>query len=198
MSSGGTTTLPRSWRAYDRGKAVFRRSGKSLKASGRFFWPDRSVKDAPFAGPVQPPFFRPRPERGRRLGRRVLDSLDDPVRFAGRLIGHAEQLLGVDLSGAPVEYQVFQENLRYVLGAYVIADGEWCSWREDEDLGVVVKREPWSLLGTGETLQAALADYREEAKSLAHLMEHDDPAELTDEARRMRDTLTKRYLLAHD
>ena len=100
-----------------------------------------------------------------------------------------------DLSSEPVYHQVIQENLGYMLlsPTHVIVDGEWCAWREDETLGVVVKREPWSLLGTGETVKDAIADFRREAADIAAVMQHDSLGELTDEARRMQD-LVLRYL----
>ncbi len=117
-----------------------------------------------------------------------------PSSFVDRVISAAKKLIALDLGKASPDHQVFQENLRYALGPYVIVDGEWCRWQEDETLGIVVKREPWSLLGTGETLKEAIADYRQEAQDLACAMQHDNSADLTDEARRMQDAIVSRYL----
>lgn len=102
-------------------------------------------------------------------------------------------LTHMDVGEVPVETQVLRVNLPYALGPYVIVDGEWCAWREDEDLGVVVKREPWSLLGTGHNLDSAISDFRHEAAELALSMQADAPGELTYEARKMRDSVM-RYL----
>ena len=113
--------------------------------------------------------------------------------LAERVIAASKDLIRLDLRTAPLEHQVFQVNLNYALGPYVVVDGEWCTWRADKVLGVVVKREPWSLLGTGDTLDDALADFRREAAELANLMQHDRLDELTDEARRMHDFVL-RYL----
>lgn len=113
--------------------------------------------------------------------------------FAARIIGATKELLHLDLRTAPLKHQVFQVNLNYALGPYVVVDGEWCTWREDEVLGVVVKREPWSLLGTGNTLDDAIVDFRREASKLAAVMQHDSLDDLTREARRMQDFVL-RYL----
>ena len=123
-----------------------------------------------------------------------LASLPAPrLPLAERLIAASKNLIRRDLRTALLEHQVFQVNLNYALGPYVVVDGEWCTWREDDVLGVVVKREPWSLLGTGDTLDDALADFRREAAELANVMQHDSLDELTDEARRMHDFVL-RYL----
>lgn len=113
--------------------------------------------------------------------------------LADRIIAASKELVCRDLRTAPLQHQVFQVNLHYALGPYVVVDGEWCIWREDEDRNVVVKREPWSLLGTGDTLDAAIADFRREAAELATVMRHDSLDDLTDEARRMQDFVV-RYL----
>ena len=103
-------------------------------------------------------------------------------------------LLGCDFTRAPLRYQVIQENLRYALVPRVIIDGEWCHYWEDDELGIVVKREPWSLLGAGNDLQEAIADYRQEAKEAAIAMQGDLFDDLTEEAYRMKDTLVQKYL----
>ena len=118
---------------------------------------------------------------------------DQRPSFADRIIGATKELLHLDLRTAPLKHQVFQVNLNYALGPYVVVDGEWCTWREDEVLGVVVKREPWSLLGTGNTLDDAIVDFRREASKLAAVMQHDSLDDLTQEARRMQDFVL-RYL----
>ena len=122
-----------------------------------------------------------------------LASFPAPLPLVERIIAASKDLIRLDLRTAPLVHQVFQVNLNCALGPYVVVDGEWCTWREDEVLGVVVKREPWSLLGTGDTLDDALADFRREAAELANLMQHDSLDELTDEARRMHDFVL-RYL----
>lgn len=119
--------------------------------------------------------------------------LSPPIQLADRIIAAANRLAELDLSEAPIEHQVLQVNLRYALGPYVIVDGEWCSWRQDDDLGVLVQREPWSLLGTGETVADAIDDFRREAEDLAVVMQHDVTADLSEEARRMRHSVM-RYL----
>lgn len=127
-------------------------------------------------------------------GRHLADVLPVPsAPLAERIIEASKDLIGLDLRTAPIDHQVLQVNLQYALGPYVVVDGEWCTWREDEILGVVVKREPWSLLGTGETLPDAISDFRKEATELATVMQHDSLAELTEEARRMQDFVV-RYL----
>ena len=103
------------------------------------------------------------------------------------------ELVGHDLDDRPIKEQVFQVNLQYALGEYVIVDGEWCTWREDHVLGIVVKREPWSLMGVGRTLRDAIENFRAEAASHAVGMQHDRFDEVTDEAWRMRD-FVMRYL----
>ena len=113
--------------------------------------------------------------------------------LADRIIEASKELRRLDLRTAPLQHQVFQVNLHYALGPYVVVDGEWCTWREDEVLGVVVKREPWSLLGTGNTLDDAIVDFRREASELAAVMQHDSLDDLTQEARRMQDFVL-RYL----
>ena len=113
--------------------------------------------------------------------------------LAARIIGASKELLHLDLRTAPLKHQVFQINLHYALGPYVVVDGEWCTWREDDVLGLVVKREPWSLLGTGNTLDDAIVDFRREASKLAAVMQHDSLDDLTQEARRMQDFVL-RYL----
>lgn len=105
----------------------------------------------------------------------------------------AYELVGHDLGDRPIGEQVFQVNLQYALGEYVIVDGEWCTWREDNVLGVVVKREPWSLMGAGRTLHDAIDNFRAEAASHAVGMQHDRFDEVTEEAWRMRD-FVMRYL----
>lgn len=119
--------------------------------------------------------------------------ISPPIQLADRIITVAKHLAELDLSEAPIEHQVLQVNLQYALGPYVIVDGEWCSWREDDDLGVLVQREPWSLLGTGETVADAIDDFRREAEDLAVVMQHDVTADLSEEARRMRHSIM-RYL----
>ena len=116
-----------------------------------------------------------------------------PIPLADRIIAAAKHLIGLDLSGAPIEHQVLRENLRYALGPYVIVDGEWCTWREDEVLGVVVKREPWSLLGVGRNLGEAIEEFRDEAEDFAVSMQQDRAEDLSAEARRMQDSVM-RYL----
>ena len=113
--------------------------------------------------------------------------------LAERLVATVKRLIDSDLSSAPTEYQVIQTNLRYALDRFVIVDGEWCSWEEDEDLGVVVQRDPWSLLGTGETLQDAIDDFKKEAAEDALAMQHDKFEDLTEEAWRMRDCVMKYF-----
>ncbi|WP_419164381.1 hypothetical protein [Candidatus Palauibacter sp.] len=133
-------------------------------------------------------------ETGQKDGHAILTSPTlNEVDFTEHVIASCRSLLDLDLSSAPLRHQVFKENLQYALGRYVIVDGEWCVWREDDVLGIVVKREPWSLLGTGETLDAAVADFRREAAALATVMRHDDLEDLTEEARRMQDFVL-RYL----
>ncbi|WP_419936970.1 hypothetical protein [Candidatus Palauibacter sp.] len=102
-------------------------------------------------------------------------------------------LLDLDLQSMSLKYQIFRVNLRYALGPYVIIDGEWCVWYKDSILGVVVKREPWSLMGAGNTLETAIEDFRREATEIAEIMRHESTDELTEEARRMRDFVL-RYL----
>lgn len=103
-------------------------------------------------------------------------------------------LMDCDLTQAPLRHQVIQENLRYALVPRVIIDGEWCHYWEDDELGVVVKREPWSLIGAGDNLQEAITDYRQEAKEAAIAMQGDLFEDLTEEAYRMKDTLVQKYL----
>ncbi len=115
--------------------------------------------------------------------------------LAESITNNIREFVERNLNFASVGHQVLQENLRYMLfsSSYVIVDGEWCTWREDETLGVVIKREPWSLLGTGPTVKDAIFDFRREAAEIATVMQHDGLDELTDEARRMRDFVL-RYL----
>ncbi|MCY4574894.1 MAG: hypothetical protein OXF01_19140 [Gemmatimonadetes bacterium] len=110
-----------------------------------------------------------------------------------RIVLDAETLFGRDLRSAPVGHQVLQVNLQYALGPYVIVDGEWCSWWEDEDLGVVIQRKPWSLLGTGKTLRDAIDNFRENAARHAVGMQHEKFGEMTEDAWEMRGFVV-RYL----
>ena len=105
---------------------------------------------------------------------------------ASRFLEDAGRLIDCDLSSAPIAHQVLQANLRYALVSYVVVDGEWCSWWEDEDLGVVVHRKPWSLLGYGSTLRDAINNFRENAARHAVGMQHDRFEDVTEDAWEMR------------
>ena len=109
-----------------------------------------------------------------------------PLPLADRIIVDAERLIAHDLSSAPVAHQVLQVNLQYALGPYVVVDGEWCSWWEDEDLGVVVQRKPWSLLGYGRTLRDAINNFRDNAARHAVGMQHEKFDDVTEDAWEMR------------
>ncbi len=108
-----------------------------------------------------------------------------------------ESLLGQDegLDSISPYDQVVRQNLMHMRlsRTHVIVDGEWCAWREDKDRGIVIKREPWSLLGTGRTLNEAIDDFRREAGVFATIMRDDEFEKVTEEAWRMRD-FVMRYL----
>ena len=56
----------------------------------------------------------------------------------------------------------------------------------DEELGKLLVRPPWSLMGAGPTVEAAQEHLIEEALDLARSMRSDDPRDLTAEASDMR------------
>lgn len=69
----------------------------------------------------------------------------------------------------------------------VIVEKELFYVRDDEELGKLLVRPPWSLIGAGATVEEAKAHLMREARDLAVAMEQDDPKHLTREANRMRE-----------
>lgn len=160
----------------------------SIEMSGKDVW-EHLLRAAPIADRFSLQVFR----EGTLTIREAVQTLTLTLDPRSLVVEIVRGLRNIDDTDVPVETQVLRVNLPYALGPYVIVDGEWCAWREDDDLGVVVKREPWSLLGTGHNLDSAISDFRHEAAELALSMQADAPDELTYEARKMRDSVM-RYL----
>ena len=74
--------------------------------------------------------------------------------------------------------------------AATLVGGEPVTISMDADTGLVIIRHPkWSLVGVGKDLAEAVADLRQECLDLWAVMHDDDPAELSAEAKRLRDWL---------
>lgn len=69
--------------------------------------------------------------------------------------------------------------------------GELFFVHDDEELGKLLVRPPWSLMGAGPTVEAARKHLIEEALDLARSIGLDDPKDLTADANEMRNYALK-------